>query len=85
MKETLRKQYQTGIQSNDFWLQSLSNAWINETDPESVLSFEKRVEALTTDDIKKAAQKYLNLNNYFKAVLYPEGSNVKEGILKKPI
>ena len=32
----------------------------------------KSVEALTLKDIQDAANKYLNMQNYIKAVLYPE-------------
>lgn len=73
VKETWRKHYKESLQDNGFWLQSLSTAWINRDNPENLLQYESRVNALTLDDIKKAAQKYLDLNNYVKAVLYPEG------------
>jgi zinc protease len=78
VKETWKKQYKTNIQSNDFWLSALSNDWINRLNPEDILDYEKRVEKLTVDDLKKTAQKYLNLNNYVKAVLYPEGAKIAE-------
>jgi len=78
VKETWKKQYQTQIQSNDFWLTSLSNAWINRDNPEAVLEYEKRVDALTTEDLKKAANKFFDMNNYVKAVLYPENAKVAD-------
>lgn len=40
-----------------------------------MLDYEKRVDALTTADLQKAAQKFLNMNNYVKAVLSPEGAD----------
>lgn len=76
VKETWKKQYRVSMQSNDFWLSSLSNAWINRTDPEEVLSYVQNVEALTTQDLQKAARKYFTLDNYVKAVLYPENAQV---------
>ena len=78
VKETWKKQYQTQIQSNDFWLSSLSNAWINRDNPEIVLDYEKRVNALTTEDLKKAANKFLNMSNYVKVVLYPENAKIAD-------
>jgi zinc protease len=72
VKETWKKQYQTQIQNNDFWLTTLSTAWINGDNPENVLDYEKRVDALTVEDLKKAAVKFFDMNNYVKAVLYPE-------------
>ncbi|HEX2606314.1 MAG TPA: insulinase family protein, partial [Flavisolibacter sp.] len=78
VKETWKKQYRTSIQSNDFWLSSLSQAFINQTNPENVLDYEQRVDALTTADIQKAAQKFLKMDNYVKVVLYPENAKVPE-------
>ncbi len=83
VKETWIKQYQTQIQNNDYWLNSLSTAWINRDDPEGILNYEKRVYALKPEDLKKAAQKFLNLNNYVKAVLYPENAKIPDDT-KKP-
>jgi zinc protease len=82
VKETWKTQYKTGIQTNDFWLTSLSNAWINRENPELVLEYEKRVDALKPEDLKKAAQKYLKLDQYVKVVLYPETAKVEEGVKK---
>ncbi len=82
VKEAWRKQYKVNMQSNDFWLSSLSNDWINRLNPEDVLDYEKRLDKLTVDDLKKTAQKYLTLNNYVKAVLYPEGAKIAEA---KPV
>ena len=72
VKETWRKHYKESLENNGFWLQSLSSSWINRDDPENILKYEQRVNALTLEDIQQAARKYLDLNNYVKAVLYPE-------------
>lgn len=85
VKETWKKQYETNLQNNDFWLTNLSNAWINETNPENILNYEQRVDALTKEDVQKAAQKFFNFNNVVKVVLYPESANVKEGVIKKQL
>jgi zinc protease len=76
VKETWKKQYNVSMQSNDFWLSSLSNAWINRTDPEEILNYEQNVNTLTVEDLQKAARKYFTLDNYVKAVLYPENAQV---------
>ncbi len=82
VKETMKKQYRSQLQDNNFWLDVLSTAFIDGTDPELALAFEKRVDALTVTDLQKAAQKFLSLNNYVKAVLHPENSNVDAGVKK---
>jgi zinc protease len=82
VKETWKKQYKVNLQSNDAWLSQLSNAFINQTDPEDFLKYEQMVDALTVQDVQKAAQKFLSTTSYIKAVLYPENANVEEGVKK---
>lgn len=78
VKETLKKQYKVNIQENEPWLDNLSQAFINQTNPEDILTYEKRVDALSLKDLQQAAQKFFDMNNYVKAVLYPENYNVQE-------
>src|SRR6185436_13868399 len=80
VKETWRKQYHVNLQSNDYWLGVLSNAFIDQTNPENVLDYEQKVNAITVEDLQKAAKKFLTLNNMVKAVLYPESSKITPGV-----
>jgi zinc protease len=80
VKETWKKQYHVNLQSNDWWLTALSSAWINQDNPEDELSYEQKVDAITAEDVQKAAKKYLTLNNMVKAVLYPESANITPGV-----
>ena len=82
VKETWKKQYRTGIQNNDYWLTSLSNAFINQDNPENVLDYEQKINTITVEDLQKAAKKFLTLNNMVKSVMYPENSPVKEEVKK---
>lgn len=82
VKETLKKQYKVNIQENEPWLDNLSQSFINHTNPEDFLTYEQRVDALTLQDLQKAAQKFFDMKNYVKAVLYPENYNVQEGVKK---
>jgi len=72
VKETLKKQNEDGMKDNGHWLDGLSYAWIEKSDPKWVLDYAGKVDALTVQDIQDAAKKYLNMQNYIKAVLYPE-------------
>jgi len=76
VKQNWKKQNEVNLQSNSFWLRTLSHAWIERNNPEDILLFADRVEKLTTADLQKAAQKYLDLNNYVKVVLYPENAAI---------
>jgi len=72
VKETLKKQNDDQIKTNDYWLQNLSYAFIESYDPSWLLSYEAKVNAITTADLQQAAKKYFNMNNYIKAILNPE-------------
>lgn len=72
VKETLKKQNEDAMKENDHWLDALSSAWIEKTNPEWLLSYADKVNALTVQDIQDAAKKYLDMQHYIKAVLYPE-------------
>lgn len=72
VKETLKKQNDDVMKDNEHWLDGLSYAWIEKSDPQWVLDYAGKVDALTVQDIQDAAKKYLNMQNYIKAVLYPE-------------
>ena len=75
----MRQHYRTNLRDNNTWLGTLSNAFIDQDDPEFFLSFEKRLDALTIKDLQATAQKFLNMNNYVRAVLYPETATVPAG------
>lgn len=60
------------VRENGYWLGQLQSAQINGTDPHAVLTAAKRVEALTPDDLKAAAQRYFSTDNYVQMVLLPE-------------
>lgn len=72
VKEALRKQNQEQLTQNTFWLSTLTRAWIEHDDPNWILDFTKKVDALTVQDLQQAAKKYFNMQNYIKAVLNPE-------------
>jgi len=78
VKETWKKQYEVGLQNNGYWLSQLSNSWINRTNPENILDYEQKVDALTTDDLKEAAQRFLPLDKMVKALLFPENVKMPE-------
>jgi zinc protease len=60
------------IRTNEQWLSYLQDATLFNTDPADILTLEQRTNAITLDDIKQAANRYLNTDNYVQVVLYPE-------------
>ncbi|MBL0152993.1 MAG: insulinase family protein [Chitinophagaceae bacterium] len=83
VKETWRKQYHVNLQSNDYWMGNLSNAFINGDNPENILDYEEKINTITAEDLQKAAKKFLTLTNMVKSVLYPESAAVTEEVKTK--
>ncbi len=57
---------------NGYWESVLKNAYIYGTHPEDALSAEKKIENLTAEDLKKAANTYFDSTNYAEFILLPE-------------
>jgi zinc protease len=72
VKETWRQQYEVNIKDNAFWARQLLQSVETGMNPAEMLSYEKRVAALTSKDVKDAALKYLDMKNYVQIVLNPE-------------
>lgn len=64
--------YRKSMRENQYWLGQLQAAVLYNDDFARLLDYEKRVMALTVDDIKTAATRYLPTDNYVQVVLLPE-------------
>ena len=60
------------MRENGYWLGQLQAAVTYDTDPAAILTLEQRIGAVSADDIRAAARRYFNLDNYVQVVLYPE-------------
>lgn len=72
VKEAQRREMETNLKENGFWLHTLENAYFMDQDPAEVLSYEERINQLNAEDLKEVADKYFNMDQYVKVVLYPE-------------
>lgn len=72
IKETQRRQYETDLKENTYWLNSLQFYYFNGENPLNILDYPQYVEKLNAAGIRKAAQAYLNENNYALFILYPQ-------------
>lgn len=71
VKETYLVQHKEQIKTNGFWLSNLVSINQEDRDDNYILGFEKAVEKLTAQDIKNAANRFLD-ENYFLSILMPE-------------
>lgn len=72
VKETWKQQHLVNIKDNGYWARQLLQSVEMGTDPQGILNYEKKVDALTTKDLKDTANKFLDTNNYVQVVLNPE-------------
>ena len=72
VKETFLRERQTDLKENSFWLNAISQNYQNNENILEILDFNKYVENIKSDDLKRLANQYFNMNNYAKFVLMPE-------------
>ncbi|MBN1212427.1 MAG: insulinase family protein [candidate division Zixibacteria bacterium] len=72
VKEMQRRERETQLKENNFWLRSLSQIFEEHEDPMNLLDFENLINTLTVEKVRRAAEKYFDTGNYIKVVLYPE-------------
>ncbi len=72
VKDALKREQESSLKSDSFWLSALNKYYFNKMDPKEILETSDRIDKLSYDAVKKAAKKYLNTENYIKVVLLPE-------------
>jgi len=70
-----KRQEELKQQSNGFWSSYFRKQLIESTDFKEVLDQQKLLDALTVEDVKRIANKYINYQNYSKFVLMPDNGN----------
>jgi len=72
IKEGFRRTYEESLKENSYWLGLMDAVYRYNLDSTYLLDKPSRNNNLSSEIILDAAIKYLNTDNYFKAVLYPE-------------
>ena len=79
-EKTLRKvqeqmcvQHDKSVQNNSYWLGQIQGSYIyGESRDENITDYSAMVKKVTPEDIKRLANKYINLDNYVSVKLRPE-------------
>ena len=72
VKEQQRRERETQLQTNSFWLNTLSFYFRRDEDPADVHVFNQLVDSLTAEDIRATAARYLRTDQYVRGELHPE-------------
>lgn len=63
---------ETGMKTNGFWLNYISGQYQSDGKLDQVFKFDNLLKSITSNDIKKAASKYLTTKNFIELILLPE-------------
>jgi zinc protease len=84
VKETQRRDMETNLKENRYWLRTLQQAYFLDQDPTKVLDYEESIESLTAEGLKEVANKYFNFDSYVRVVLLPEEGAATDDADAKP-
>jgi zinc protease len=72
VKEMRKRSREVNLKENGFWRGALQGTDLNGIDPRLLLQYSDMVDELTTDMVQQAAQKYFDMEQYARFVLYPK-------------
>ena len=73
IQEIQRRDREIDLRDNGFWLRALKSYYSLELDPRLILAHAELVDRVKPANIQLTADRYLDLDKIFQAVLYPEG------------
>ena len=71
IKQLRRRDHETSIKENSFWVSELARAYRFGDDPKLILDFDTMVDKVSTDRVRAAAKKYLTSTQYVLGELRP--------------
>lgn len=72
VKKSFSRDFETGIKNNNWLMTQLNYKYQQNEDPRTLYDYEKSLERITPEMLQKAAQMYLNMENYVQLILFPE-------------
>ncbi len=72
VKEQQRRERETDLRTNAFWINVLEFYYSHEEDVRDVHRYYDLIESLDAEDVRQAAREYLEEDRYVHAILYPE-------------
>lgn len=70
--EILKRERETNMRENEFWLNVLRSYYMNDMDPQLIMAYDQLINTLSPEKIRQAANEYLNLKRYVRVILLPE-------------
>ena len=77
VKENWIQTHRKALRENGYWMGRLTSSVLQDADAASILHYEARVNALSTEDVKNAARRYFDMQHYVQVVQYPAAAPAK--------
>jgi zinc protease len=74
IKQLRRREHETNLKENGYWLAELAQAYRFGDDPKLVLDFDAMVDKISSDRVRAAAKKYLTSTQYILGELRPSST-----------
>jgi zinc protease len=71
-KEAARREYETALRQNGYWIRRLQTIHLIKGQPSDILTRNDRIDAVTPGAVQEVLQKYLPLDRYAVVTLVPE-------------
>ncbi len=75
VKETRRRELETNMKKNNFWMNALNDYYQHNESPLLVFETEKRIDSLKATDIQNATKNYLDVDKALIITVKPEKTN----------
>jgi zinc protease len=72
-KEIQRREIEKNLKENRFWLNNLQECYLYGIPFSRFTDYNKMIEDLSSEELKRVANEYIDLDEYVKVVLVPEG------------
>ncbi len=72
VKKSLLEKYTVNVKENRYWSGVLQGIYFSENDPQRFLNYEKNINGITVEDLKKTANIIYDGKNIINGVLFPE-------------
>ncbi len=73
-KELQRRETEKNLKTNVYWISSFADAYRTKKSMDFLVDYQTVIEGITSDDLKRVADTYINPDKNLKVILYPEKS-----------
>jgi zinc protease len=78
IREIQRRERETNLEKNEFWRAAITSTYQRKGDLQLIFEYNKLIDALTKDDIKAAANTYIDLTKAIVVTVNPEKENTEK-------